>query len=517
MGWELIGGDPAPGSPDSIGSACAALARIADIAAQAREDLVRQTGAAGIEHWKGSAADAFRADVATLPGDLDTLGSSYREASRALSNFRDVLSTAQADAASALRIAAQAKADRDAAVARRDNARSEVAALTLRHLKAQSSMAALQAQQKLSIDPAQRSSLNTPISAARSQVSRLSGDVNSAKQAASRYQAQIDDADRRLRDAQQRADTVRKTLSAAADRATDAIEQAEREAHLPGWAQEKLERAGAWVTRNAENIKTVLSVVQMVLTVASMVFPVAAPVLMGLSLLCAVAILATDVVKTANSPEGFSAANMWELGGDLLGVIASAAGFGAMLKVASASKGFAAVNTSVQASKDLTTIRTLSSVDKVARWGEDAAQVGEGVAKNGWEGGVTAAGTILLGKGLEKGGGALIRTAANQANGSPAIKTLLDSRSLKLKDADPAPNLTTIDLDGLPSTTGLRSVLESGGTQSDLGAEIGEKYAREMAKPIAREISGLVDGTIQDRLQPEIDIDLNPSPYGATR
>jgi hypothetical protein len=530
MGWELIGGDPAPGSPDSIGNACAALAHIADIATQARQDLVKQTGAAGIEYWKGSAADAFRADVAKLPGDLDTLGTSYRDASHALSTFRDVLHNAQADAGTALRIATQAKADRDAAVARHDNARSEVAALTASHLKAQGSLAALQTQQKLSIDPAQRTSLNTPITSTRSQVNRLAGDLNAAKQAASRYQAQIDDADRRLRDAHQRADAVRRTLTAAADSAVSGLKNAERDAHLPSWWDQHLQDAEEWAKKHGPAVANILSIVETVLSVAALVFPVAAPFLLAGALLCGTAILLIDVLADAGTPGGFDREHLLHLGIDAASVFATAMGLGAAkgaLAGASAAAKFA-------------------NVGKWAGRAEQGMTVAEGYEQNGVTGAVTAFGTVVVGNKLSsKIGGKALQARLAKANANPATQSRINGMSQAVRAGADGTRQLSIPLDDVPSTRAAQSVLGSGrippggflpgnqaasltgGSPADHApsARVTDKYAEQMVAPVSKNVSGKLNEGAQNLLnalgaptnpQPDIDIDLNPSPYGST-
>lgn len=514
MGWELIGGDPAPGSPDTVGTSSTALRRVGDIAGQARSDLAAKAGAAGVQTWTGAAADAFRDDMGKLPSQLGLINTSYEEAATALDRFRSVLTDAQAEARAALALATQAAADRDAAVQRHRSAESEVEALTVQKAKAQASLVALQTQQKLSLDPAHRSSLNAPITSSTSQVNRLSGDLTSAKQAAARYQSQIDDANARLKQAQQRADTIRQRLDQAANTAADALKIAERDAQLPSWAAEHLQRSMQYVTRNAANIKNVLQVVQMICTVASMVFPVAAPVLMTVSLVCAGLVLATDLVKDADTPGGFSTGNLWELGGDALGVIASAAGLGAMTKAISASKGFEAVGTSIKASQDLNAARGLATASKFANTGQQIAQVGQGYAEHGATGALVAVGTMALGNAVADKGSTKLLDALADVKSSPAIRSELSDMSLELKTDDPTPNLVGTPIDGLPYTPGIRGVLASG-HQGQVGQVLGAQYASELVDPVKDYAVDQLLPRLEDAIAgPDIDIDLNPSPYG---
>src|SRR4051794_27717880 len=123
MPWDLIGGDPAPGSPGAIRLAGNALGEGGNLA----HDAPTKLGSAGTridsKSWRGAGAAAFRADIAELPARLDEVGDSYRAASEGLQLFCGQLEDCQGRARAALAAADQADQDRQAAQRRLDGAR----------------------------------------------------------------------------------------------------------------------------------------------------------------------------------------------------------------------------------------------------------------------------------------------------------------------------------------------------------------------------------------------------------
>lgn len=544
MGWELIGGDPAPGSPESVRSASTALSGVARIASQARADLVRQTGAAGIEHWKGSAADAFRADVHKLPGDLQTVDTSYSEAAAGLSSFRAVLEKAQSDARGILAVAERAKADKDSADMRLRTAQSEVEALTVSHLRDEASLKALQAQQALTIDPAQRAGLTAPINSARTRAARTGADLNSAKQAVVHYAQLVREAQGRLDQAHRNADAVRQTVAVAVDRAVSTLQQAERDAHLPSFWSETAQQAQQLLQKYGPEVIKVLDIAQTVFSVLAMIPTPLSGVFAGAALACGIGALALSFAVDATRTGGLTGHDMFDLGGRLLGVVAGGAALKAAKLGVSGAEGASLF-------KNASTWKTISTVAGDAQ--DTLGIVQEGV-EHGWRGAVVGAGGYLLGKGAEFGVAKGATSTAkflnavdeNGAFKHPKAAAFLEQQSRDLRSgADGNPlNVTRSD-----DVHTLQSVMATGretGGQFLPGNHAATNYTPNDQMMSGRDLTDEVedgtgsvldlgetalDGQIDDLKdvarqalgepkQPppgpetDIDIDLAPSPYG---
>jgi hypothetical protein len=107
--WSIFGGNPVPGDPDAVRAIAARFADLADTVAQ-QNGLVRQVGSDAEAIWVGPAADKFRPHLGKLPGQLDKLVTSYRDAADALNGFWPKLAAAQQLAVTALSKAMAAKA-----------------------------------------------------------------------------------------------------------------------------------------------------------------------------------------------------------------------------------------------------------------------------------------------------------------------------------------------------------------------------------------------------------------------
>ena len=102
MGWELIGGDPAPGDPAAIAGLALELLSTADNAKDVRDRLVRLEDGATDAIWRGDTADAFRDRIDKMPEHLQKLDRSYRKASEGLDAYSRELRDLKADAEAAL-------------------------------------------------------------------------------------------------------------------------------------------------------------------------------------------------------------------------------------------------------------------------------------------------------------------------------------------------------------------------------------------------------------------------------
>lgn len=104
--WSLFGGNPIPGDPDAVRGIAARFSDLADNVNH-QNSMVRSVGSDSESIWVGPAADKFRPHVGKLPGQLDKLTSSYRDAADGLNAYWPKLRSAQEMAVSAL---AKAKA-----------------------------------------------------------------------------------------------------------------------------------------------------------------------------------------------------------------------------------------------------------------------------------------------------------------------------------------------------------------------------------------------------------------------
>lgn len=123
--WSDLGGNPAPGDPDAVRAMGSRLRDLAD-SVQVQNRLLRSVGADGESVWVGPAADAFRPHLAKLPGQMDKLTTSYRDAADALDAYWPRLAAAQQLAVAGWHRAQAAK--RDAGTARAEVASAATAA-----------------------------------------------------------------------------------------------------------------------------------------------------------------------------------------------------------------------------------------------------------------------------------------------------------------------------------------------------------------------------------------------------
>lgn len=99
--WSVFGGNPAPGDPDAVRAIATQLRNLADgVDTQTR--LLRSVGGDSESIWVGPAANAFKPHVDKLPGQMDKLTQSYRDAGDALDGYWPDLRAAQQMAVQAL-------------------------------------------------------------------------------------------------------------------------------------------------------------------------------------------------------------------------------------------------------------------------------------------------------------------------------------------------------------------------------------------------------------------------------
>lgn len=122
--WASVGwSNPVPGDPDVVRQIADQFASLA-AEASSQNSLLRSVGSDADAVWKGGAADAFHPTVAKLPGQLDKLVTSYRDAADALNGFWPRHRSAQQTAVQALAKAKVAQAAQGAAKAQLASAQS---------------------------------------------------------------------------------------------------------------------------------------------------------------------------------------------------------------------------------------------------------------------------------------------------------------------------------------------------------------------------------------------------------
>jgi uncharacterized protein YoxC len=126
-GWDLVGGDPAPGDPGWIEQQTAVLGQIAQEAEGCYRQLDGIFGQWASSDWSGLAADTFRSHIGGVIPDLEKTTNSYGTASSALGWFSSELSGLQAAAQQALGQAQSAESELVAATAAGEEARQVAA------------------------------------------------------------------------------------------------------------------------------------------------------------------------------------------------------------------------------------------------------------------------------------------------------------------------------------------------------------------------------------------------------
>jgi uncharacterized protein YukE len=126
--WSILGGNPAPGSPDAFEAIAQALAPLVDHAESSGESIRAMAQQAGSSLWLGTAAQAFAESVHVIPTDLDNLVTAHQTAIFALNDYADTLSTQQQQASQVLAAALSAQSDIDSASTALSNAQDRYSA-----------------------------------------------------------------------------------------------------------------------------------------------------------------------------------------------------------------------------------------------------------------------------------------------------------------------------------------------------------------------------------------------------
>ena len=529
MRWELVEGDPAPGSVDAVDGAAQAFLRVAELALDARNDLRSGTAGLGLGDWKGTAADTFRSGVEELPARLDEVERSYRSASRALKDFGRTLEREQHEARAALSAAEQAAADRDTARRRLDAARMERDSLRSQRIGAEAKHLALQGQRAVTLEPTQRAAVDRSVATARSRVDRLTADGRAADAAVARYEGELRAAEQRLDQAVQRAKRVRERVSSAVDDAVGDLQAAEKAGNLPNWAERQWtdakETAAEYGAAAREAIVKYGPKVVEVLDLASTVFSLLAilptplaPAFATAALVTGGAALVVSLAAKGLQPGGLTGKDWADLGLRTLGLAA-----GGAAKLAKGASGAAA---------------GWSTTSKVLGHAKDAGDVARSWAEDGASGAIVTAGGIVLSKVGAKVASEGLQKAVSQAHKSDRISGQLTEMSRGLRAQSETPiGQKLLAPEGVRE---IQSFLSHGagtpggalpgnhGLADPLGHALSaDKLDRAVEKVAGKAISTAekaFDGQVEraedwaqervDRVLDEIDIDLDPSPYG---
>jgi hypothetical protein len=517
VGWELIGGDPAPGSADAVGSAAEAFRRVASLARETRDGMVKDVAQLGVGKWKGTAAAAFREDVRELPARLHEVDESYETAGRALSAFRTQLDGQQGHARAALTAAEQADRDRRSAQQRLDAARMDADSLRAQKRSASAHLLLVQAQQKATIDPVQRANLDSAVASARSRVNRLSTEVNAAEQTVHRHTTAVHEAEARLKRAQADAAAIRERMTTYVDGAVAALKQAEKYGNLPDfWERLSADAKQALITYGPVFAES-LQMASELFALAGTLFPPGAVIFKSASLILGASGLLVSAATYAVSPGGLTTDRWIDLGEKTLKLGITATGLAGASKLSSASR--------------------FADASKWLERAEDVEEIARATKDHGAQGFVLASGSFVVGYGVGKLADSGLRHATVAANRNPEIARRLDDMSRSIGHSE-----TTVlgvplvnDMDSR-ATQSLLTTTRRGGGQFVFGNQAGtapsiadhmmgtEDVAdlqNQVAEALPHEAADKTLDWALDQLptapEPEIDIDLHPSPYGGGR
>lgn len=483
--WQLIGGDPAPGSPRGVEAAATAFDKVVSHVEKIRDGL----RGAGAEHsvasWKGEAAEKFRSQVKTLPRDLGLVALSYRQASAALRVYASALRDAQQTAVRIRESARQAAETAHRAESERNRYEEELRALDARLRSARLRRDETQRRYNEATDPAVRSTLQAELGAARALVSRLESDHRAAMSARERHERARRTALDHLERQRRAATVVRDRMGRAADTAVRKLERAEKEAQLPGW----LTRAGTdsklWVQTYGPVFADTFCKGAEWFSIAAKVLPVGAPVFLSFAAAFGGASLLTHWVVAGASDDGLTAEELWKLGGSVLVTVGAVSGLGALARGA---------GTAATAAK-------YASAAKYLGYAKEGTDLGEAYAKDGWAGAGTHMTGVVVGYGVGLVSAHAVKGVVNGMNSNPVTSSWLDAASASVKNS----GIRTADVTytrsaqsilgygrippggSLPAHDGLENLASHALSEKAVDAAFQESGAKELADWTAEE------------------------------
>lgn len=447
--WEIIGGDPAPGSPGGVEAAVAAFDKVVSHVEKIRDGLRRAGAEHSIVTWKGEASEKFRSQLKTLPRDLDLIAVSYRQASAALRSYASVLRDRQQDAVKIRESAGQAAADSRRAESERDRCQGEADALESRLRSARAHRDRTQRLYNEATDPAVRSTLSAQLGSARAVVVRLESDQRAAKAARDRHERERRAALERLEKQRRAASVIRERMRQAAESAVGRLERAEKDAQLPGWLTRAGKDTELWVQTYGPVFADTFSKGAEWFSIAAKVLPPGAPIFLTFAAAFGgLSVLSNIAVMTA-SDDGVTTEEMWQLGGTAMVTIGAVAGLGALTKGAS-----------------MASIARSATVAKSAGYAKEVTDLGESYAKAGWAGLGTHVTGVVVGYGVGVASSYALKGVVSGMNSNSVTSSWLDAASASVKNTDPRtvklPGDSTFDLVNLADTRSTQSILGFG-------------------------------------------------------
>lgn len=412
QGWEILKGNPAPGSPSDLDQTIRAFSKVSSQADDARGLLLKTSARIDPAVWEGSAANAFRESLELLPDHLARVRLSYADAADALRSYCRTLTSAQERARTLRQAAEEAAAEIARADSRASTAQARVDAARSRKREAEAQRDSLRRQQASSTEPAIHANLGNQVSSADSSVRRAQGDQDHAATERDQQRRIADSAEDRLSRSIAQAKGLFDDVQRAAESAARLIEAAESEAQLPNWLERKVTETKELLVTYGPVLVDTLQLGATLFSIAAAVFPVGAPIFLAASLICGGASLLLNVGVTAASPEGFTTGKLLELGLQALAVASTACGLGV-----------------------ISGVKWAAAAGKGVDFASKAGQVVKGGQEGGVKGALATAGCLVLGKAGEKAGGALLKGAATKLSGDHGVRSAISGFSREIREA----------------------------------------------------------------------------------
>lgn len=411
--WDILGGNPAPGSVSSVNNAVNAFVKVADFAADAKSRLVRAGSELGAGSWTGKAADAFRSNLSELPGDLNSVAVSHREASRALARFRDALEEAQGRARElkAKALACAEEIARNDAAAARAEASKTAAAGKLR--SAQVRLARLRLQRSASLDPTTTAALQSQIATTAAQVKRYTAERDAAAGEEARYRRLAEEARQRLKALIDDARRLQGTLAQEAEKAAGALVSAEKNAHLPGAYDRLVTDLKETIADYGPVFVDSFDLGVTMFNVAAAVFPPGAAVFKGCALILGALSIGTQLAVAGCSSDGMTPDRLLKVLGTTLAIGAGVGG----------------------------------AAGKVFTVGDKVVDGIRTYRESGVGGVLVSGGFMLVGFGLSKASGPALRSVMTKLDKKEETSTILRSMSRAVREAEDSGS-KLVDRDG---------------------------------------------------------------------
>lgn len=481
MSWDLLGGDPAPGSVPGVQAVANAFGRVVDQVSAVHHTLTQVGSDGGDLDWQGEGRVAFITLADKLPPQLQNAIDSFTDARDALRRYAATLEDAQAHARQLNATASTAAGDRDVANNRLTAANRALISAQSRVNQAVTTRQRAQATETANADPSRSAALAAASSTARAAERAAITSRDAAKADVARHTAAVEDANARIDQARRQADGVRNQVRAAAQAAVAALKDAQKAGDLPGLLDRLVTDTNDWLQVNGPALAQlcrdaagVAGVVAFLLTIAAAgpLAPAALSLVMLASGGFSVAALVLDVVDAAGSPEGFTTEAVWQIVADGLMAVGSFAGAGAVnaASTAQAANAAGAIGKAASAATHAVELKVTSQVTS------DVSALASGYAKDGWEGVGVALGAMVVtagvSAGVQKAGPTVLRTGQGMLQQkAPGVVDKLSSlsgdvRKLLLTDM---PGTEGVHLPGFDDSSSARlvqvgqSILAQGG------------------------------------------------------